>query len=47
MITPGRRQYKTLILSANIDQKWQETDFSIAIGRWQQMAIKNTVYSYF
>ena len=31
--TPGRRQSKTLILSANVDQKSLETEFLIAICR--------------
>ena len=33
MITPGRRQSKTSILSTNVDQKSLETEFSIAICR--------------
>ena len=41
IITPGRRQSKTPILSRNIDLKSLETEFSIAI--WRQMAIENTV----
>ena len=33
MITPDRRQLKTLIQSTNIDQKSLETEFSIVICR--------------
>ena len=33
MLTPNRRQSKTLILSANVDQKSLETEFSIVICR--------------
>ena len=32
-LIPGRRQTKTLILSMNVDQKWLETEFLIAICR--------------
>ena len=33
MLTPGRRQSKTSILSTNVDQNSLETEFSIAICR--------------
>ena len=43
-LTPGRRQSKTLILSTNVDQKWIETEFSLAICRltgdqWQSKTL--------
>ena len=31
--TPDMRQSKTLLLSTNVDQKWLETEFLIAICR--------------
>ena len=44
----GRRQSKTLILLTNIEQKWLETVFLIAIcGPTDEMAFENTVSSDF
>ena len=49
IITPGRRQSKTLIISTNLDQKSLETEHSIAMlsPDWRQMVIENTVSSDF
>ena len=44
LITPDRRQSKTLILSTNVDQKSLETEFSVTICRptgdkWQSITL--------
>ena len=42
--TPDRRQSKTILLSANVDQKSLETDFDCHLSPdWRQMAIENSV----
>ena len=45
LITPDRRQSKTLILSTDVDQKSERNrDFGCHLSPdWQQMATKNTV----
>ena len=39
MRTPDRRQSKTLIPSTNVAQKSLETEFSIAICKWQSRTL--------
>ena len=44
IITPGRRQSKTPILSRNVEQKWLEKVFDCHLSpQWRQMATENTV----
>ena len=52
VITPDRRQSKTLILSTNVDQKSLETDYRLPFVAtratngnldWRQMAIESIV----